>query len=154
MAIQPGSTPTGPAQQAGAAQPTGPTTGSVEPATPLPANLAELRKLRELSQLREQGNGERRGSGRWPVELPLEGWLQLNGQADPPIPVDLLDLSSGGVKVVLGAEHAVPVGAWGELITQAHGGGCGSRSVRCCWQAPHQHDPGLQCLGLAFETPG
>jgi hypothetical protein len=109
----------------------------------------ELLKLRVLSS----SSGNRRASERWPVELPLEGWLQLEGQPEPPIPVELVDLSSGGVSVVLAAEHGVRPGERGVLITQAHGCGCGQREVRCCWQRTHPKHPHLQRLGLSFETP-
>jgi len=116
------------------------------------AQVIELLKLRLLCT----GRAERRASERWPVELPLEGWLQLEGEAtpgepDPAIPVDLVDLSSGGVQVVLAADQPVRPGQQGVLITQAHGGGCGRRPVRCCWQKPHPQQGQLQCLGLAFE---
>lgn len=129
------------------------------PSGPPPTPEELLQTLRLLCN----GSGERRASERWPVELPLEGWLQLEGNHNgagssqggdlPPIPVDLVDISSGGVQVWLGAQHAVPVGQRGVLITQAHGGGCGYRQVRCCWQRPHPQHPQLQCLGLAFDGP-
>lgn len=113
-----------------------------------------------LEQLRELCNspGERRASERWPVELPLDAWLQLDGGCAPPIPVDLLDLSSGGVQVVLASHHMVRPGRGGVLISQTHGGrdggSCGSRRVQCRWQRPHPQQPDRQCLGLAFAAPG
>jgi hypothetical protein len=115
----------------------------------LPAALElELLKLRALSGT----NTNRRASDRWPVELPLEGWLQLAGEPEPPIPVNLVDLSSGGVSVELTADHTVRPGQQGVLITQAHGCGCGQRQVRCCWQRPHPQHQHLQHLGLSFEA--
>lgn len=115
-----------------------------------PSREALLEELRVLCH----GPQERRASQRWPVELPLEGWLQLDGEPEPPIPVDLLDLSGSGVQVVLDSHAAVWPGRGGVLITQAHGGGCGRRRVQCHWQRPHPQQPLRQCLGLAFATPG
>lgn len=112
-----------------------------------------------LDQLRELCNspGERRASERWPVELRLNAWLQLDGECEPPIPVDLLDLSSGGVQVVLPSHYMVWPGRGGLLISQTHdnsdGGSCGSRRVQCRWQRPHPQQPDRQCLGLAFAAP-
>lgn len=127
------------------------------PTGPPPTREELLQTLRLLCN----ASGERRAFERGPVALPLEGWLQLQGDREgegssdglPPIPVDLVDLSSGGVQVRLGARHSVRAGQRGRLITQAHGGGCGYRSVRCCWQRPHPQHPQLQCLGLAFDGP-
>ncbi len=96
------------------------------------------------------GPGERRDFERWPVDLQLEAWLQLDGDPAPPIPVDLLDLSSGGVQVVLAGPPTVWPGRGGVLITETRGGGCGSRRVECRWQRPHPELPLRQCLGLAF----
>ncbi|MEB3185640.1 MAG: PilZ domain-containing protein [Cyanobacteriota bacterium] len=117
---------------------------------PTPNQLElELAKLRLICQ----GIGNRRASERWPIDLPLEGWLAVDAGPSEPIPVELVDLSSGGVAVLLGAEPALQPGQRGRLITQAHGGGCGSRAVRCCWQRSQLW---LQVAGLAFEsaTPG
>jgi hypothetical protein len=111
-----------------------------------PAQLQlELAKLRLICT----GLGNRRASERWPIELPLEGWLDVDDGSADPIPVELVDLSSGGVAVVLAAEPALQPGQRGLLITQAHGGGCGSRAVRCCWQRSQLW---LQVAGLAFES--
>ncbi|MEB3351527.1 MAG: PilZ domain-containing protein [Cyanobacteriota bacterium] len=113
---------------------------------PTPNQLElELAKLRLICD----GIGNRRASERWPIELPLEGWLDLEEGPSEPIPVELVDLSSGGVAVALGAEPALQPGQRGRLITQAHGGGCGSRAVRCCWQRSQLW---LQVVGLAFES--
>jgi len=100
------------------------------------------------------GPGERRAFERWPVDLQLEAWLQLDGETDPPIPVDLLDLSSGGVQVLLAGHPTVWPGRGGVLITETRGGSCGSRRVACRWQRPHPELPLRQCLGLAFAAPG
>ena len=100
------------------------------------------------------GPGERRAFERWPVDLQLEAWLQLDGEPDPPIPVDLLDLSSGGLQVVLAGQPTVWPGRGGVLITETRGGGGGSRRVACRWQRPHPKLPLRQCLGLAFAAPG
>lgn len=111
---------------------------------PSPELEQEFSKLRQLSN----GDREQRASQRWPVELPLDGWLDLQDGRDEPIPVLLMDLSSGGVAVVLNDGPQLQPGQRGRLITQAHGGGCGTRPVRCCWL--RQQDR-LLMVGLAFE---
>jgi hypothetical protein len=129
-----------------------------------PSGSPPLSRQALLEQLRELCNGpsERRAFERWPVDLCLEAWLQLDGKCEPPIPVELLDLSSGGAQVALAGHHRVWPGQGGLLISQTHGegcgsgfgGDCGSRRVQCRWQRPHPQQPLRQCLGLAFTAPG
>jgi hypothetical protein len=125
-----------------------------------PSGSPPLSRQALLEQLRElrNGPGERRSFERWPVDLRLEAWLQLDRECEPPIPVELLDLSSGGAQVALAGDHRMGPGQGGLLISQTHGescgGDCGSRRVQCRWQRPHPQQPLRQCLGLAFTAPG
>lgn len=123
---------------------------AIQPTPSGPAGSAPSALEQELAKLRQLSHDDhnRRDSQRWPVELPLDGWLELDDDASAPIPVVLMDLSSGGVAVVLRSGSPVRTGQRGRLITQAHGGGCGARPVRCCWLRL-QDD--LLTVGLAFE---
>jgi hypothetical protein len=107
---------------------------------------------REFDKLRQiiSDPGERRDAERWPVDWPLEGWLQIDEESGPPIPVDLVNLSCSGAAVVLEGHHQLRPGQRGRLITQAHGAGCGERTVRCCWL--RRDDDRRQTVGLTFET--
>jgi hypothetical protein len=105
----------------------------------------EFDKLRQITS----NPGERRDAKRWPVDWPLEGWLQIDDGGGPPIPVDLVNLSCSGAAVVLAGHHELRPGQRGRLITQAHGAGCGERAVRCCWL---RRDDRGQTVGLTFET--
>jgi len=87
----------------------------------------------------------------WPVTMPMDGWLQLNGEPAATLSVDLIDFSARGVGVLLRAPHPVPRGCCGVLITQAHGAGCSYRQVRCCLQRPYGQQQQLQYVELVFE---
>jgi hypothetical protein len=132
-----------------------PPAGSGHPATDLPpADSASVPPLleQELEKLRQmlRDPAERRAAERWPVDWPLEGWLQLEEGDGALIPVKLANLSCSGTAVVLEGDHGLRTGQRGRLITQAHGAGCGERAVRCCWL---RSEEGLQTAGLIFE-PG
>ena len=84
---------------------------------------------------------------RWPVERPMEGWLQWDGLGLPAIPVEIVNFSAGGVAVWVDAQLDLPPGGQGVLITQAHGRGCGYRPVKGCWQLKGSQ---RSLVGLAF----
>ena len=42
------------------------------------------------------GPFNQRAGQRWPVEQPMEGWLQWDGHALPAIPVEIANFSAGG----------------------------------------------------------
>jgi hypothetical protein len=88
----------------------------------------------------------------WPVTMPMDGWLQLNGEQAATLSVHLIDFSARGVGVLLRAPHPVPRGCSGVLITQAHGAGCSYRQVRCCLQRPYGQQQQLQYVELVFEV--
>lgn len=94
---------------------------------------------------------ERRRAERWPVAWPLEGWLELIGAQEGPIPVILTDFSAAGIGVLLRSRHRITPGERGDLISQAHGAGCSQRLVRCCWQRLDPRHPQLQRLGLSLD---
>lgn len=85
---------------------------------------------------------------RWPVEQPMEGWLQWHGRPSPAIPVEIANFSAGGVAVWVAPQLDLPPGGHGVLITQAHGRGCGYRPVKGCWQVKGTT---RSLVGLAFE---
>ena len=85
---------------------------------------------------------------RWPVEQPMEGWLQWHGRSAPAIPVEIANFSAGGVAVWVAPQLDLPPGGHGVLITQAHGRGCGYRPVKGCWQVKGTT---RSLVGLAFE---
>lgn len=122
----------------------------LQPAEPDPAARGS-QLARELDKLRQilSDPRERRDAERWPVDWPLEGWLQIDEEGGAPIPVDLVNLSCSGAAVVLAEHHELRPGQRGRLITQAHGAGCGERAVRCCWL---RRDDRQQTVGLTFET--
>lgn len=109
-------------------------------------------ELQAMAMLGVSMGSERRGSPRWPVTCPLEGWLELSGVPEAPLPVILTDMGGGGVGAVLQAEPPLRRGQRGALITQSHGAGCQARPVRCCWQRRHPGDGQLQWVGLSFEA--
>jgi hypothetical protein len=90
---------------------------------------------------------ERKGQ-RWPVEQPMEGWLQWEGRVLPAIPVEIANFSAGGVAVWAPPQLDLSPGGHGVLITQAHGRGCGYRPVKGCWQV---RGASRSMVGLAFE---
>jgi hypothetical protein len=90
---------------------------------------------------------EREGQ-RWPVEQPMEGWLQWEGRVLPAIPVEIANFSAGGVAVWVDPQLDLPPGGHGVLITQAHGRGCGYRPVKGCWQV---RGGSRSLVGLAFD---
>lgn len=90
-----------------------------------------------------------RESARWPVEQPMEGLLQWDGRALPPIPVQMANFSAGGVAVWLTPQLDLPPGGHGVLITNAPGHGCGYRPVKVCWQVKGAC---RSLVGLAFES--
>ena len=90
---------------------------------------------------------EREGQ-RWPVEQPMEGWLQWEGRVLPAIPVEIANFSAGGVAVWVDPRLDLSPGGHGVLITQAHGRGCGYRPVKGCWQVKGD---ARSLVGLAFE---
>lgn len=85
---------------------------------------------------------------RWPVEQPMEGWLQWEGRVLPVIPVDIANFNAGGVAIWVDPKFDLCPGGHGLLITQAHGRGCGYRSVKGCWQVKGAN---RSLVGLAFE---
>ena len=85
---------------------------------------------------------------RWPVEQPMEGWLQWEGRLLPAIPVKIANFSAGGVAVWVDPCLDLSPGGHGVLITQAHGRGCGYRPVKGCWQ---MRGESRSLLGLAFQ---
>jgi hypothetical protein len=87
----------------------------------------------------------------WPVDMPMDGWLQLQGEQEITLSVNLIDFSARGVGVLLRAPHPVPRGCCGVLITQAHGAGCSYRQVRCCQQRPYGQQQQLQYVELVFD---
>lgn len=95
---------------------------------------------------------ERRRSTRWSVDWNLEGWLQLDDAEDQAIPLILVDFGPGGVGAVLQASHPLRPGQQGQLILQAHGGGCHCRPVRCQSVRTHPVAEDLRCAGFAFES--
>ncbi len=94
------------------------------------------------------GPFNQREGQRWPVEKPMEGWLQWDGRALPAIPVEIANFSAGGVAVWVAPQLDLPPGGHGVLITQAHGRGCGYRHVKGCWQLKGNAG---SLVGLAFE---
>lgn len=92
-------------------------------------------------------SNEREGQ-RWPVEQPMEGWLQWEGRVLPAIPVEIANFSAGGVAVWVDPRLNLAPGSHGVLITQAHGRGCGYRPVKGCWQV---RGDARSLVGLAFE---
>lgn len=88
----------------------------------------------------------------WPMELPQDGWLQLDQNPDAAVPVELVAFSNRGVTVALSAAVRLQQEAAGELLTQAHGAGLSHRLVRFCWLRPHPQDPDLQLVGLRFAV--
>ena len=85
---------------------------------------------------------------RWPVEQPMEGWLQWEGRVLPVIPVKIANFSAGGVAIWVDPQLDLCPGGHGVLITQAHGRGCGYRPVKGCWQVKGAN---RSLVGLAFE---
>jgi hypothetical protein len=85
---------------------------------------------------------------RWPMEHPMEGWLDWEGRFLPAVPVDIANFGAGGVAVWVRQQLDLSPGGHGVLITQAHGRGCGYQSVRCCWQLRGANS---SMVGLAFE---
>ena len=85
---------------------------------------------------------------RWPVEQPMEGWLQWEGRVLPVIPVKIANFSAGGVAIWVDPKLDLCPGGHGVLITQAHGRGCGYRPVKGCWQVKGAN---RSLVGLAFE---
>ena len=85
---------------------------------------------------------------RWPVEQPMEGWLQWEGRVLPVIPVDIANFSAGGVAIWVDPQLDLCPGGHGVLITQAHGRGCGYRPVKGCWQVKGAN---RSLVGLAFD---
>ena len=85
---------------------------------------------------------------------PLDGWLQLDAEAQPPFPVILVQFNADGVGVVLGMEHPMPPGQLGELTTQAHGAGCRHRPVRCQGRVAYFRTLMLQYAALGFDPEG
>ncbi len=84
---------------------------------------------------------------RWPVEQPMEGWLQWDDRPLTAIPVEIANFSAGGVAVWVAPQLDLPPGSHGVLITQAHGRGCGYRPVKGCWQVK---GTSRSLVGLAF----
>ena len=85
---------------------------------------------------------------RWPVEHPMEGWLDWHGRFLPAVPVEIANFGAGGVAVLVRQQLELSPGGHGVLITQAHGRGCGYQSVKCCWQ---RSGANRSLVGLAFE---
>jgi hypothetical protein len=94
---------------------------------------------------------DRRKGLRWRYDWHQEGWLQVHDTPESTIPVILVDFSAGGVGVVLHGSHNVHPGQSGQLMTQAHGGGCSVRPVRCRSIRTHPLEERLRYLGLSFE---
>lgn len=120
-----------------------------QPSTSIPAADQELQSL----CLRYRHSCESRSLERWPVDRPLEGWLQLEAESDAPFPLILIDFSTAGVVVAFSMHRLVWPGQCGDLITQSHGAGCGHRPVRCRWQRFHGRNRDLRCAGLGFVVP-
>ena len=96
---------------------------------------------------------DRRSMERWPVDRPLEGWLQLEGAGGAAFPLILIDFSTAGVVVAFSMHRFVWLGQCGDLITQSHGAGCCHRPVCCRWQRFHSRNRELRCAGLGFLLP-
>jgi hypothetical protein len=84
----------------------------------------------------------------WPVDVPLEGWLQLDAADPQVVHVDLFAFSRQCLGVILMDAVTLQQGSPGILMLQAHGAGLSHRPVRLCWHRPHPQDPQRQIAGL------
>ena len=109
-----------------------------------PSSQAQLTALRVLAA---ELSGERRLFHRELLEPRLMAQLQLEGPCPGPIPVVLIDVSSGGVKAAARSGLALRIGSVGRLVTGGADGCEGERQVRVAWSRP---EGGAQLLGLAF----
>ncbi len=112
-------------------------------------SLARFRlRLAKPAGALPSGAPNQREGQRWPVEQPMEGWLQWEGRVLPTIPVQIANFSAGGVAVWVDPKLDLHPGGHGVLITHAHGRGCGYRPVKGCWQV---RGASRSLVGLAFE---
>jgi hypothetical protein len=115
-----------------------------------PASVLAADQELQLLCRRYGYSGDRRSVERWPVDRPLEGWLQLEGEGGAAFPLILIDFSTAGVVVAFSMHRFVWPGQCGDLITQSHGAGCCHRPVCCRWQRFHGRNRELRCAGLGF----
>lgn len=112
---------------------------------------AEVQKEMEILISNYENIRERRSSPRWSVDWSLEGWVEIDGEVGPRIPLILVDYGPGGVGVIFNASHPLGPGQRGKLIMQSHGGGCKSRPICCRSVRNHPMEVDLRIAGLSFE---
>ncbi|NDG76023.1 MAG: PilZ domain-containing protein [Synechococcaceae bacterium WB8_1B_136] len=89
----------------------------------------------------------RRADRRYPVECPISGWLDLEGKGAASLPAQVVDVSAGGLCVLLGSAGSVEPGQRGDFVSPSHAGPCSHRVVVTRWRRCDQ----ATCLvGLAF----
>lgn len=95
---------------------------------------------------------ERRRHQRYPLDSPLTGELLLDSAIDPPIPVDVADVSAGGVCLLISSLFLLQRGQVGTLHTREGwhdaAGDLSRRRVRVCWSEPRDR---LAAVGVAFD---
>lgn len=121
---------------------------------PCPTEVGIPQEDRELSLLWQRFAAALGAMDVGPQHWPLDGWLHLDGEPQPPFPVILVQFNADGVGVVLGMEHPMPPGQLGELTTQAHGAGCRHRPVRCQGRVAYFRTLMLQYAALGFDPEG
>jgi hypothetical protein len=118
---------------------------------PCPTEVGIPQEDRELSLLWQRFAAALGAMDVGPQHWPLDGWLHLDGEPQPPFPVILVQFNADGVGVVLGMEHPVPPGQIADLTTQAHGAGCQHRTVRCQGREAYFRALTLQYAALRFD---
>lgn len=106
----------------------------------------------ELSLLWLRFSAARAAMDVWPGHWPMDGWLQHDGDPQPPFPVILVHFNPDGVGIVLGMEHPIRPGHRAHLTTQAHGAGCHHRTVCCQGQEAYFQAMTLHYAALRFES--
>lgn len=89
----------------------------------------------------------RRADRRYPVELPMTGWLDLDGERVTSLPVEVVDVSAGGLCVLMDSGLSVEPGVRGDFVSPSHAGPCSHKVVVTRWRRCGE----ATCLvGLAF----
>jgi hypothetical protein len=90
----------------------------------------------------------RRADLRYPVEMPMTGWLDLEGDAAASRPVQVVDVSAGGLCVLLDSALSVEPGLRGDFVSPSHAGPCSHKVVVTRWRRCGE----ATCLvGLSFS---
>jgi hypothetical protein len=89
----------------------------------------------------------RRADLRYPAELPINGWLDLEGDQHPSVPAQVVDVSAGGLCVLVAADLPVEPGVRGEFVSPTHAGPCSHKVVVARWR---RCGPQTCLVGLAF----